>query len=65
MVDQAEKRCQEAEAEIQTRKANIAKLKKEAAELMQQNRAIKLEMLASTSWASPSLLKMYEEPVQP
>ena len=28
---------------------------------MLQNRAIKHQMLASSSWASPSLLRMYEE----
>lgn len=55
----AEDRCQEAEAEIQQRRENIAKLKKEAAELMQQNRALKHQMLSGTSWATPSLLDMY------
>lgn len=59
---QAERRCQAAETDIQQRRANIAALKREAAELMQKNRAIKQQMVASSSWAKPELLRMYGAP---
>lgn len=64
-ADLAEERCRAAEAEIQERRANIVKLKMEAAALMQQNRELKHQMLSGTSWASPSLLQMYSELVVP
>ncbi|GAX77350.1 hypothetical protein CEUSTIGMA_g4796.t1 [Chlamydomonas eustigma] len=57
---QAEMRCHESEAEIQSRRESIVALKKEAADLIAQNRAIKQKMLENSSWSNPRLLKMYE-----
>jgi hypothetical protein len=57
---QAEVQCHESEAEIHSCRENIEALKKEAADLIAQNRAIKLTMLEHSSWGNPRLLKMYE-----
>jgi len=62
---EAEERCLAAETEIQRRRANIAALKAEAAELQRSNRALKLQLLSSSTWASPSLLKKYEPLPEP
>lgn len=57
---ESEKRCQEADSEIQRRRAHITALKKEASKLMAMNKRIKYEMLKSSSFASSTLLSMYD-----
>lgn len=58
---ESERRCQEADVEIQRRRSNIVALKKEAQQLMAVNKSIKASMLRESSFSSPSLLKMYED----
>ena len=57
---ESERRCLEADGEIQRRRQSIAALKKEAQQLMAVNRSIKATMLRESSFSSPSLLAMYE-----
>lgn len=60
---EAERRCQTAELEISQCRSNISALKKEADQLMAKNRAIKLAMLSSSSWAAPHLTRHYDDSV--
>lgn len=57
---ESEQRCIEVDAEIQRRRLHIAALKKEAQQLTAVNKSIKASMLRESSFASPSLLAMYE-----
>jgi hypothetical protein len=61
---EAERRCQAAEQEISQCRSNISALKREADELMHKNRAIKLAMLSSSSWAAPHLTRHYDDSVK-
>jgi len=53
---EAEARCRSAEDHISAARRSIAVLRAEAAELMAKNRALKHQVLAQSSWASPELL---------